>query len=64
MHASWLSLLQSFDFVIKHMTGTTNQDVDALSQKGSFLTLLKGEVITFDHLLDAYFCLLTLIFKI
>ena len=40
MHIRWISYLQRFDFVIKHQAGKENKVVDALSRKGSLLTLL------------------------
>ena len=54
MHARWISFLQRFDFVIKHQSGKENKVVDALSRKGSLLTLLSSEIIAFKHLPDLY----------
>lgn len=54
MHARWLQFLQRFNFVIKHTSGNVNKVVDALSRKGTLLTLLQGEITAFDHITDLY----------
>ena len=54
MHARWISFLQMFDFVIKHQSGKENKVADALSRKGSLLTLLSSKIIAFKHLPDLY----------
>ena len=54
MHARWISFLQRFDFVIKHQSGKENKVADALSRKGSLLTILSSEIIAFKHLPDLY----------
>ena len=54
MHARWIQFLQRFDFIIKHTPDNTNKVVDALSRKGTLLTLLKGEIITFNQIIDLY----------
>ena len=54
MHVRWISYLQRFDFVIKHQAGKENMVVDALSRKGSLLTLLSSEIIAFKHLPELY----------
>ena len=47
-------LLTEVDFVIKHQAGKENKVADALSRKGSLLTLLSPEIIAFKHLPDLY----------
>lgn len=54
MHARWLQFLQRFNFVLKHTSGNVNKVVDALSRKGTLLTLLQGEITAFDHITDLY----------
>lgn len=40
--------------VIKHTPSNVNKVVDALSRKGTLLTLLKGEITAFNHLKELY----------
>ncbi|GAA0172389.1 hypothetical protein LIER_26226 [Lithospermum erythrorhizon] len=49
-HASWLSYLQNFIFMIKHKAGVQNKVVDALSRRHSLLATLTVTVPGFDHL--------------
>lgn len=54
MHARWIQFLQRFDFVIKDTPGNTNKVADALSRKGTLLTLLQREIIAFNHIIELY----------
>lgn len=53
-HASWLSYLQQFTFVIKHKTGVSNRVADALSRRHSLLTELRVHVPAFDSFAGLY----------
>lgn len=44
----------NFNFVIKHTPDNTNKVVDALSHKCTLLTLLKGEIIALNHIIELY----------
>lgn len=43
-HASWISYLQQFTFVIKHTSGVTNKVADALSRCHYLLSVLNVSV--------------------
>ena len=46
--------MQNFTFVIKHILGTANKVVDALSRKCLLLQEFKFKTLGFDHLKDMY----------
>ncbi|GKE39171.1 putative CCCH-type zinc finger family protein [Tanacetum coccineum] len=59
-HAKWVSFLQKFNFTLKYKAGTLNKVVDALSQRASYLSIMRAEVQGFDvfkklYLEDNYF---------
>jgi hypothetical protein len=53
-HAKWVEYIQNFTFVIKHISGTTNKVVDALSRKCLLLQEFKVRTLGFDDLKDMY----------
>lgn len=53
-HASWISYLQQFTFVIKHKAGVSNRVADALSHRHGLLTELRVHVPDFDSFLELY----------
>lgn len=54
MHARWISYVQCFGFAIKHQAGKKNKVVDALTRKGTLLTILSAEIVAFNHLPNLY----------
>jgi hypothetical protein len=46
--------MQNFTFVIKHISGTANKVVDALSRKYFLLQEFKVKTLGFDDLRDMY----------
>lgn len=48
-HASWVSYLEKFSFVLQHKVGSSNKVVDVLSQRHNLLTtlLVKSMVLIF-----------------
>jgi hypothetical protein len=53
-HAKWVEFMQNFNFVIKHISGTTNKVVDALSKKCLILQEFRVNTLGFDSLKDMY----------
>ena len=53
-HAKWVECLQSFNFVLKHISGQSNKVVDALSRKALLLQESTIQVLGFEHLRDLY----------
>lgn len=53
-HASWISYLQQFTFVIEHTSGVTNKVADALSRRHSLLYVLHVSVPGFSSFADLY----------
>ncbi|GJR26974.1 putative nucleotidyltransferase, ribonuclease H [Tanacetum coccineum] len=53
-HASWISNLQQFTFVIKHKAGVSNHVADALSRRHGLLTEMRVHVPVFDSFLELY----------
>jgi hypothetical protein len=53
-HVKWVEYTQNFTFVIKHISGTANKFVDALSRKCLLLQKLKVKTLGFDGLRDMY----------
>uniref|UniRef100_A0A2N9HAC1 RNA-directed DNA polymerase n=1 Tax=Fagus sylvatica TaxID=28930 RepID=A0A2N9HAC1_FAGSY len=53
-HASWVSYLEKFSFVLQHKSGSSNRVADALSRRHSLLTTLSCEVTGFDLIPEYY----------
>lgn len=53
-HASWISYLQQFTFVIKRTSGTSNHVADALSRSHSVMAILRVSVPSFSSFVDLY----------
>jgi hypothetical protein len=53
-HAKWVEYMQNFTFVIKHIFGTANKVVDALSRKCLLLQEFKVKTLGFEDLRDMY----------
>jgi hypothetical protein len=51
-HAKWVEFMQNFTFVIKHIYGTANSVVDALSRKCLILQEFRVKTLGFDSLKD------------
>lgn len=49
-----METLQAYTFHIKHKSGATNQVADALSQRHSFLTTMKANVLGFEEIKGLY----------
>ena len=53
-HVKWVEYMQNFTFVIKHISGTANKVVDALSRRCLILQEFQVETLGFEHLKDMY----------
>jgi hypothetical protein len=53
-HVKWVEYMQNFTFVIKHVSGTANKVVDALSRKCFLLQEFKVKTLGFDDLRNMY----------
>lgn len=53
-HATWVSFLQQFTFVLKHRSGLSNRVVDALSRRQCLLAELRINVPGFDSFTELY----------
>jgi hypothetical protein len=53
-HAKWVEYMQNFTFVIKHISGTANKVVDALSRKCLMMQKFRVKTLGFDNLKDMY----------
>lgn len=53
-HASWIAYLQQLKFSIRHQSGKSNKNVDALSRHHSVLTIMQTTVLGFSSLVDLY----------
>ena len=53
-HAKWVEFMQNFTFVIKHISGTANKVVDALSRKSLLMQEFRVKTLCFDNLKDMY----------
>jgi hypothetical protein len=53
-HVKWVEYMQNFTFVTKHISGTTNKVVDALSRKCFLLQEFRFKTLGFDDLRDMY----------
>ena len=47
-HVKWVDFLQGFTFVIKHVSGKSNQVADALSRKRLMVQESQVQVLGFD----------------
>jgi hypothetical protein len=53
-HAKWVEYMQNFTFVIKHISGTANKVVDALSRKCLLMQEFRVKTLGFDNLKEMY----------
>jgi hypothetical protein len=53
-HVKYVEYMKNFAFVIKHISGTTNKDVNALSRKCFLLQEFKVKMLGFDDLRNMY----------
>jgi ribonuclease HI len=53
-HAKWVEFMQNFTFVTKHISGTANKVVDALSRKCFLMKEFKVKTLGFDNLKEMY----------
>eukprot|EP00253_Pinus_taeda_P029193 PITA_29193 len=53
-HATWVEYLQSFHFVLKHITGQSNKVAHALSRRNVLLQESQIQVVGFDFLKELY----------
>jgi hypothetical protein len=53
-HAKWVEYMHNFTFVIKHISGTANKVVDALSRKCLLLQEFRVKTLGFENLRDRY----------
>ncbi|GJU68884.1 putative CCCH-type zinc finger family protein [Tanacetum coccineum] len=51
-HAKWVSFLQNFNFTLKHKAGIHNKFADALSQRASYLSVIRVEFSLLANLLQ------------
>jgi hypothetical protein len=53
-HVKWVEFMQNFTFVTKHISGTANKVVDALSRKCLLMKEFKVKTLGFDNLKEIY----------
>ena len=53
-HEKWVEYLQSFNFVLKHITSQANKVADALSRKSILVEESQIQVLGFDFLKELY----------
>ena len=53
-HATWVELLQAYNFTIMHKAGVYNVVVDALSRRHALVTSMQVQVVGFDVLKELY----------
>jgi hypothetical protein len=53
-HAKWVEFMLNFTFVTKHISGTANKVVDALSRKCFLMQEFKVKTLGFDNLKEMY----------
>jgi hypothetical protein len=53
-HVKWVEYMKIFTFVIKHISGTANKVVDALSRKCLLLQEFRVKTLGFDYLREMY----------
>lgn len=53
-HAKWVEYLQSFTFMLKHISGQAKKVADSLSRRALLLQKSSVQVLGFEHLKDLY----------
>jgi hypothetical protein len=53
-HVKWVEYMYNFTFVTKHISGTANKVVDALSKKCLLLQEFRVKTLGFDNLKEMY----------
>ena len=53
-HAKWVEYLQSFTFVIKHISGQANKVADALSRRSLVIQEFKVQILGFEFMKEMY----------
>jgi hypothetical protein len=53
-HVKWVEFMHNFTFVIKHISGTSNKVVDALSRKCFLMQEFRVKTLAFDKLKEMY----------
>jgi hypothetical protein len=53
-HSKWVEYMKNFTFVIKHISGTSNKVVDALSKKCLLMQEFRVKTLGFDNLKEMY----------
>jgi hypothetical protein len=53
-HVKWVEYIHNFTFVIKHIFGTANKVLDALSRKCLLLQEFRVKTLGFDDLKEMY----------
>jgi hypothetical protein len=53
-HAKWVEYMENFTFVIKHISGTANKVVDALSRKCLLMQEFRVKTLGFNNLKEMY----------
>jgi hypothetical protein len=53
-HAKWVEFMQNFTFVTKHISGSDNKVVDALSKRSQVMQGFQVETLVFQHLKEMY----------
>jgi len=53
-HAKWVEFLQSFTFVLKHVSGQENKVVDILNKRSLIMQDCQVQILGFDYLKDLY----------
>eukprot|EP00253_Pinus_taeda_P015626 PITA_15626 len=53
-HTKWVEYLQSFTFMLKHISGQANKVADSLSRRALLLQESRIQVMGFEHLKDLY----------
>jgi hypothetical protein len=54
IHAKWVEFMQNFTFVTKHIFGSVNKFLDALSRRCLILQEFQVETLGFEHLKEMY----------
>jgi uncharacterized protein YpiB (UPF0302 family) len=53
-HAKWVKYLQSFTFVIKHISGQANKVIEALSRRSLVIHECKVQILGFEFMKELY----------